>query len=93
MSHLQDKSIMGEIFPLKTFCPFTTMGLFNRNLTDSNRKIIAAKLANLLGVNEPIPDSFAGIPLLNNQKSWFFGYEKSRDPNDIECLWKCSHRQ
>ncbi|HBY5231318.1 TPA: AAA family ATPase, partial [Klebsiella pneumoniae] len=88
MSHLQDKSIMGEIFPLKDICPFTTMGLFNRNLTDSNRKIIAAKLANLLGVNEPIPDSFAGIPLLNNQKSWFFGYEKSRDPNDIECLWE-----
>ncbi|MCV5540102.1 AAA family ATPase, partial [Escherichia coli] len=58
MSHLQDKSIMGEIFPLTYICPFTTMGLFNRNLTDSNRKIIAAKLANLLGVNEPIPDSF-----------------------------------
>lgn len=88
MSHLQDKPASGEGFPLKDICPFTTMGLFNRNLTDTNRKIIAARLANLLGVNEPIPDSFAGIPLLNNQKSWFFGYEKSRDPDDIERLWE-----
>ncbi|MBN3099493.1 AAA family ATPase [Pectobacterium brasiliense] len=88
MSHLQDKPAEGEAFPLKDICPFTTMGLFNRNLTDTNRKIIASRLANLLGVNEPVPDSFAGIPLLNNQKSWFFGYEKSRDPDDIERLWE-----
>lgn len=88
MSHLQDKPAKGEAFPLKDICPFTTMGLFNRSLTDTNRKIIAARLANLLGVNEPVPDSFAGIPLLNNQKSWFFGYERSRDPDDIERLWE-----
>lgn len=88
MSHLQDKPTKGDPFPLKDICPFTTMGLFNRSLTDTNRKIIAAKLANLLGVNEPVPESFAGIPLLNNQKSWFFGYERSRDPNDIERLWE-----
>ena len=88
MSHLQDKPANGEAFPLKDICPFTTMGLFNRNLTDTNRKIIATRLANLLGVNEPVPESFAGIPLLNNQKSWFFGYERSRDPDDIEHLWE-----
>ncbi|EBV5759503.1 AAA domain-containing protein [Salmonella enterica subsp. enterica serovar Enteritidis] len=88
MSHLQDKPTKGESFPLKDICPFTTMGLFNRSLTDTNRKIIATRLANLLGVNEPVPDSFAGIPLLNNQKSWFFGYERSRDPDDIERLWE-----
>ncbi len=88
MSHLQDKPAQGEPHPLKDICPFTTMGLFNRSLTDANRKVIAARLADLLGVNEPVPDSFDGIPLLNNQKSWFFAYEKTRTDNDIEFLWE-----
>lgn len=93
MSHLQDKSIMGEIFPLKDICPFTTMGLFNRNLTDSNRKIIAAKLANLLGVNEPIPDSFAGIPLLNNQNLGSLVMKSHATLMTLNACGKCSRRQ
>ena len=40
MSHLQDKPAQGEPHPLKDICPFTTMGLFNRSLTDANRKVI-----------------------------------------------------
>ncbi|MEJ5069327.1 AAA family ATPase [Enterobacter sp. MYb186] len=88
MSHLQDKPAQGEPHPLKDICPFTTMGLFNRSLTDANRKVIAGRLADLLGVNEPVPDSFDGIPLLNNQKSWFFAYEKTRTADDINFLWE-----
>jgi hypothetical protein len=37
---------------------FTTMGLFNRGTTESNGKIIATNLAELLGVEEPVPVSF-----------------------------------
>ena len=37
-------------------CPFTTMGLFNRGLTDANRKVVAAELAKFLGVEEPVPE-------------------------------------
>lgn len=87
MSHLQDKPAEGEPHPLKDICPFTTMGLFNRNLTVGNRQIIAARLADLLGVEEPVPDSFDGIPVLNNQKSWFFAYERTRTTDDIDILW------
>jgi len=36
--------------PLKDICPFTTMGIFNRGITDANRKAIARELAILLGV-------------------------------------------
>ncbi|HCI5453494.1 TPA: AAA family ATPase [Enterobacter kobei] len=88
MAHLQDKPANGAPHPLKDICPFTTMGLFNRSLTVTNRRNIAASLAKLIGVREPIPESFDGIPLLNNQKSWFFGYEKSRKPEDIDTLWE-----
>ena len=74
--------------PLKDICPFTTMGIFNRGITDANRKAIASELAGLLGVTEPVPDSFEGIPVLNNQRTWFFGYSYKRQPDDIDTLWE-----
>ena len=74
--------------PLKDICPFTAMGIFNRGITDANRKTIASELANLLGVSEPVPDSFEGIPVLNNQRTWFFGYSYKRQPDDIDNLWE-----
>lgn len=67
--------------------PFTTMGLFNRGITDDNRKAIAKSLADFLGVEEAVPASFEGIPILNNQKSWFFGFEDKRQDSDIDSLW------
>lgn len=74
--------------PLKDICPFTAMGIFNRGITDVNRKVIASEVASLLGVSEPVPDSFEGIPVLNNQRTWFFGYAYKRQPNDIDTLWE-----
>jgi 5-methylcytosine-specific restriction protein B len=55
---------------------------------DSNRRAIAAALAQFLGVEEALPESFEGIPVLNNQKSWFFPYAKDRDPAQIDALWQ-----
>ena len=74
--------------PLKDICPFTTIGIFNRGLTDANRKTIARALAGMLGVSEPVPESFEGIPLLNNQRTWFFSYSYKRQPDDIDSLWE-----
>jgi len=68
--------------------PFTLFGLFNRGIKDSNRRAIAAALAQFFGVEEALPESFEGIPVLNNQKSWFFPYAKNRDPAQIEALWQ-----
>ena len=64
------------------------MGIFNRGITDANRKVIAGELARLLGVTERVPDSFEGIPILNNQRSWFFGFDDRREADDIETLWE-----
>ena len=73
--------------PMQDICPFTVLGIFNRGITDANRKVIASELAGFLGVATPVPDSFEGIPVLNNQRSWFFGYSYVRKPGDIEILW------
>lgn len=88
LTYLQDKFPDGTSGPLRDICPFTTMGTFNRSMTDANRKTIAGELANLLGVTVPAPPSFEGIPVLNNQRSWFFAYADKRGAGDIDALWK-----
>ena len=88
LTYLQDKFPDGTNGPLRDICPFTTMGTFNRSMTDANRKTIAGELAKLLGVTVPVPLSFEGIPVLNNQRSWFFAYADKRGAGDIDALWK-----
>lgn len=74
--------------PLKDICPFTVMAIFNRGITNDNRRVIAKELAELIGVSEPVPDSFDGIPIVNNQRTWFFGYSYKRQSDDIDILWE-----
>lgn len=88
LTYLQDKFPDGTSGPLRDICPFTTIGTFNRSMTDANRKTIAGELAKLLGVTVPVPPSFEGIPVLNNQRSWFFAYADKRGAGDIDALWK-----
>ena len=72
---------------IRDICPFTAIGMFNRGVTDTNRKIIAGELAKFLGVEESVPATFEGIPLLNNLKSWYFPYEIDRASDHIDALW------
>ena len=88
LTNLQDRFKDGSTGPLKDICPFTVIGIFNRGITDANRKAIAHELANLLDVSEPVPDTFEGIPILNNQNSWFFGFDNKRQPDDIDTFWE-----
>ena len=60
LSNLQDQFKDGTTGPLKDICPFTTIGIFNRGITEINRKNIAAELAKFLDVEEPVPESFEG---------------------------------
>lgn len=88
LGHLaEDKYADGNTGFVKDICPFTTMGLFNRGIKDSNRKIIAAELAKFLGVDQAVPETFEGIPLLNNLKSWYFPFEVNRAEDHIDALW------
>ena len=68
---------------LLDICPFTTIGTFNRSISVDNRKRIASEIASFLGVAEPVPESFDGIPTLNNQNSVVFW-----DSSDIDSLWQ-----
>ena len=36
----------------------------------------------------PVPATFEGIPVLNNQRSWFFRYADKRGAGDIDALWR-----
>lgn len=88
LSYLQDRYPEGGTGPLRDICPFTAMGTFNRSMTDANRRLIAGPLAKLIGVEEEPPASFEGIPVLNNQRSWFFSYGDKRGEGDIDRLWE-----
>jgi 5-methylcytosine-specific restriction protein B len=87
MTYLHDRDNQGTIVPLVDICPFTVLGIFNRGITVDNRKEAARELAAILDVDVPIPESFDGIPFLNNQKSMYFGYLGDRKPEDIGKLW------
>ena len=86
-SYRRDKFDDGTIRPLQDICPFTAMGTFNRSIKDENRKAIAGDLARLLGVETAVPESFEGIPVLDNRRSWFFPYAAERGDGDIDALW------
>ena len=67
--------------------PFTTMGLFNRGIKLNNRIKSTSLFKSLMGIVADIPSDFVGIPILNNQKSHFFGFRDHRKDSDIENLW------
>ena len=73
---------------VRDICPFTVMGTFNRQTKEVNRKAIATEIAIFLGVEEPVPQSFEGVPVLHNLKSWYFPREKNRSDDHIDSLWE-----
>ncbi len=68
--------------------PFTVFGLFNKGITNENRKLILGGLGSAFGIESEIPSDFDGIPVLNNQKATFFHFEKDRQADDINNLWE-----
>jgi len=92
LDYLSEDDGSGERVILQDICPFTVMATFNRSVTYENRRLIAAALAKVLGVEEEVPQSFDGIPVMNNQKSWFFAARDKRDPGDIDRLWQMFER-
>jgi 5-methylcytosine-specific restriction protein B len=68
-------------------CPFTVFGLFNKGITNANRINIIRGLAKEFGVTATVPESFDGIPVLNNQMATFYWFVGSRGEHDIDNLW------
>lgn len=84
---LDDKDETGRQFQLTEIDPFTFFGCFNRGVLDATRTSILEAIKSRFGVAAPAPRSFLGIPILNNQKSWFFSYSGKRKPSDVPRLW------
>ena len=69
--------------------PFTIFGLFNKSsITVDNRNKIISTVANLFDIKAPIPTSFDGIPLLNNQNATYYYFIDKRENDDIDTLWE-----
>ena len=87
LGYFFEKDAQGNRWFLEDICPFTFMGAFNRGATDENRRAVAAALARIIDLDRPVPEAFEGIPVLNNQRSWFFAYQVKRRTGDIDRLW------
>lgn len=87
MLPLTDKDSNGSSMPLSVIDPFTFFASFNRWIKHEHRRTILEFLQEKLGVKSEIPYDFMGIPLMNNQNSWFFPYAPQRQADDIDCLW------
>ena len=56
--------------------PFSVIGVMNRGTTDANRTVLAKVIADTFGIDLPAPTQFAGIPVLDNRKSFFAGVDE-----------------
>jgi predicted Mrr-cat superfamily restriction endonuclease len=84
---LTDKNERNEEVPLDVIDPFTFYANWNRGITEQNRKDILVSLKETFGLQSQIPQDFDGIPVMNNQSTWFFSYKKNRQASDISRLW------
>jgi 5-methylcytosine-specific restriction protein B len=73
---------------LTDICPFTVMGIFNRGIKMSNRIAILTEFVKIFNIRAPLPESFEGIPGLNNRKAWFFGGKNYDRTTHIDKLWE-----
>lgn len=85
---MNDQNSDGERFLLQEIDPFTFIGSFNRGIREEQRLTILAQMKKTFNLQSPLPSDFTGIPIVNNQSSWFFAYQPSRGPDDIAKLWK-----
>ena len=68
--------------------PFTTFGLFNKGISDDNRRAICKEISETFEISAALPTDFAGIPVLNNNNATFYRFVGERSIDDIENLWR-----
>ena len=84
---INDQNPKGNVIPLAEIDPFTFLATFNRGLTKENRKTLWNYLKRKWNLSSEIPESFEGIPVANNQKSWWIPYAFRRSPDQVPALW------
>src|SRR5882672_7367784 len=66
---LEDQDSKGNRFPLTEVDPLTFLASFNRGITDQNRRDNWQFLKTKWNLQAPVPEDFAGIPILPNMNS------------------------
>lgn len=84
---LEDRGRNDERFTMRELDPFTFFACFNRGITNSNRLAILREIKAKFGCVADLPQDFAGIPVANNQNSWYVAYQKDRGDHDVDTLW------
>ena len=63
------------------------LGSFNRGIKHDARALIARAYGEEFGVAPPYPESFAGVPVLNNLNSWFISLGERARRSRHRSLW------
>lgn len=84
---LNDRDSEGAQFLLNEIDPFTFFAAFNRGIRDDQRLGILAAIKKNFGAKSELPLDFDGVPVVNNQSSWFIAYQHLRQPDDVSRLW------
>ena len=77
--------------PYQDICPFSAMASFNfafPRIQYDLRDATAQELGRVVGVAEPAPSRFQGIPTINWEHSPLFGFSRSRSRDSIDALWQ-----
>lgn len=85
---LTDEDEQGNAIPLAEIDPFTFLAIFNRGMSDANRRANWEFVKKEWALSARVPGDFTGIPVAQNMKSWLFPWAKNRDPDHIPALWK-----
>lgn len=87
VSELQDEDKDGKRFPLQVMDPFTFFAFFNRRVKQEHRIKLLSIIKDKLRLESALPTDFDGLPVMNPLRTWFFSYEKDREPDAIDTLW------
>jgi len=87
---LNDKDKDGANFLIKEIDPFTFLGSFNRQTCLDERLSILAEFKKLLDAFGALPEDFNGIPVHNNQQSWFIPIKRNADATMLPPCGTCS---
>lgn len=68
--------------------PFTVLALFNKtSLKEINRRKLLSVATKAFTLSTPVPDSFDGVPFVNNLNATFYSFTGERKNGDIDELW------
>lgn len=71
---------------IKDIDPFSVFAIFNRSLKRKNRTEFLHRFKSFMGLSSDVPSDYAGIPIIDSRRAFFFSWEKDNDMV-IKDLW------